>query len=130
MTKPLPEEKWCGGCKLYHPLSNFHVSRNAVDGLQWRCKDCVRQYNREHRRPGAKKVASNKKLATFADLLQEDLAGKVNAGAQLTYALFHLPVEWWKQEQPWSLLRAYMNACAAYGIDDARRKAMSVDDDA
>jgi len=47
--------------------------------------------------------------------LAADAIEKVNAGAQLTYALYHRDADWWK-DQPDSVVRAYMRACTAYGV--------------
>jgi hypothetical protein len=47
--------------------------------------------------------------------LAADLVEKVNAGAQLAYALYHRDPEWWR-DQPTSVIRAYTRATKAYGI--------------
>lgn len=124
MTTPDVPEKWCSGCDQYVALSEFHKSRNAVDGLQWRCKECMRAYNREHRR-----IPRPKKAVPFSDVLVKDMTTKVDAGAQLIYALYHMGGEWWKRELTRGFWRAYENACAAYGLDASLNKKRSQDDD-
>lgn len=48
-------------------------------------------------------------------MLAADVIEKVNAGAQLTYALYHAGKEWWR-DQPPSIVRACMRAQRAYGV--------------
>lgn len=33
---------WCGSCKRFRPLSEFHVDQSRWDGLRNRCKACRR----------------------------------------------------------------------------------------
>lgn len=37
-------EKWCGGCSSLKDRSEFHRSTALADGLQVRCKACVKAY--------------------------------------------------------------------------------------
>ncbi|MFF8412896.1 hypothetical protein [Streptomyces omiyaensis] len=36
-------EKWCGGCRSWHPRSKFGSDRSRGDGLQPRCKESLRR---------------------------------------------------------------------------------------
>lgn len=53
---------------------------------------------------------------SFATVLERDLIRKVDAGAYLTYALYHAPVEWLKTA-PGVVLHAIARAQAAYAIN-------------
>jgi hypothetical protein len=54
-------------------------------------------------------------LASAPDAVGANLIAKVDAGAQLVYALYHQSAEF-HRDLPLSLLRAYTKACKAYGI--------------
>jgi hypothetical protein len=45
-----PQTKVCTHCKRILPLDKFYVSPNHADGLQRLCVDCMREYNRTHKR--------------------------------------------------------------------------------
>lgn len=53
------------------------------------------------------------------DMVSTNLIEKVDAGAQLAFALYHRDPQWWK-DQPLSIIKAYMRACEAYGIGGRR----------
>lgn len=36
--------KFCGGCRLAQPVSEFHANRLMPDGLAKTCKGCVQAY--------------------------------------------------------------------------------------
>lgn len=36
--------KICNECNLEKPLSEFHKNKNAPDGFQYKCKDCIKKY--------------------------------------------------------------------------------------
>ena len=55
MTPPVPhiwvdnvEQKRCHQCKLYAPVVDFYKLRKSYDGLQQKCKACVKVYSDEH----------------------------------------------------------------------------------
>ena len=37
-------KKFCNGCGKEKPFDEFHINKNARDGVQTRCKDCVSVY--------------------------------------------------------------------------------------
>lgn len=49
---------------------------------------------------------------------EQDLIRKADAGAQLVYAMYHAPADWWnnKAPMPTSVHLAYMRACQAHRI--------------
>jgi hypothetical protein len=61
-------------------------------------------------------MPKNTEAAPDPVTLAANLIRKVDAGAQLVHALYHMPVEWWRQELPRGLLAAYRHAYDAYGI--------------
>lgn len=60
----LPIDKYCPKCDETKPSADFHPSKSERDGLQWACKECVKQMS---------KLADEKKLAykPFSLLLQQ-----------------------------------------------------------
>ena len=42
-------DKWCGGCKTHKDRSEVHRARTQPDGLQVRCKACVKEYRTKNR---------------------------------------------------------------------------------
>lgn len=55
--------KTCSKCKSEKPLKEFSKSRNAKDGLQSRCRHCVKLYDQKpHTRAGFRKCLRCKKL--------------------------------------------------------------------
>jgi hypothetical protein len=41
--------KFCASCKIEKPLSDFHVRKNRISGVQSTCKDCANKNKREYR---------------------------------------------------------------------------------
>jgi len=46
---PLPDDKFCGGCRRWLPLDQFAKAARASDGRQSRCAECHRLAMREWR---------------------------------------------------------------------------------
>lgn len=44
------EQKTCSKCGVLKPLTEFHVKKQQVDGLNTQCKACVRGYSRAYHR--------------------------------------------------------------------------------
>ena len=42
------ECKWCSKCKQYLPLDEFSHSKASQDGLNFYCKQCDREWHRQH----------------------------------------------------------------------------------
>lgn len=63
----MEETKTCTGCNRELPLSAFGRSKNAPDGLAYRCKECTNAAKREYIHSRKKKhlVYSNPELAKF-----------------------------------------------------------------
>ena len=40
--------KHCNRCNTSKPLNEFSKYKAAKDGLQAKCKECVKQYNKQH----------------------------------------------------------------------------------
>jgi hypothetical protein len=56
--------------------------------------------------------------AAAGAVIGADHIEKLNAGAALTYALHQCPQDWWRSEKPpLDVVRAYLRACLAYGIN-------------
>jgi hypothetical protein len=47
------EKKQCGKCKEFKPLTEFYKNKSTSDGLARWCKECKKQYRREHKAHGA-----------------------------------------------------------------------------
>lgn len=47
--------KKCGKCKKKKPLEGFYKNKSKKDGLQSRCKDCIKDYNAKNREVRLKK---------------------------------------------------------------------------
>lgn len=53
------QTKVCSKCNKELPISHFHCNNSSVDGLQYYCKDCMREANKviaEKRRDALKQV--------------------------------------------------------------------------
>jgi len=48
--------KRCGSCGEEKELSDFHDDKKAADGRQFRCKDCKREYCKEHYAKHSKRI--------------------------------------------------------------------------
>lgn len=57
--------KICTKCKESKPESEFGPVRNSKDGLNWRCRPCVREYSRYHYKSGRDAVAKAQRKAEF-----------------------------------------------------------------
>jgi hypothetical protein len=42
----MPSHKRCNKCGKSKPLSSFNVHPKNKDGRDWKCKECVAEYNR------------------------------------------------------------------------------------
>lgn len=47
--------KRCSHCKQEHPTTEFHKNACRPDGLADWCKECVREYNAQHREENAER---------------------------------------------------------------------------
>jgi hypothetical protein len=47
------EKKQCGKCKKVKPVTEFYKNKSTSDGLARWCKECKKQYRREHKAHGA-----------------------------------------------------------------------------
>jgi hypothetical protein len=52
--------KQCRICHEWKPVTDFHRNSKSRDGLQGRCKPCVRAYNREWRARNRDRIATYK----------------------------------------------------------------------
>ena len=43
----MEKTKRCSKCGKELPLSEFNKSKRAKDGLQWMCKECMKQYDKQ-----------------------------------------------------------------------------------
>lgn len=41
--------KYCGSCSTVKEFSDFNKSKTMLDGLQYKCKSCVKEYNAQPR---------------------------------------------------------------------------------
>ena len=48
--------KVCTKCKVSKPLAEYHKTKSSKDGLQYRCKSCVAEYNRSDKIKAYQKV--------------------------------------------------------------------------
>lgn len=55
-------KKWCNGCDDLKDVSDFHKSNGSPDGLQTRCKACVRNYQVQNR----ERIAASQKARDVA----------------------------------------------------------------
>jgi hypothetical protein len=63
------ESKWCAGCERDLPVEDFHVSTQAKDGRQARCKECRRALNQTPEMRAASKVYNLRYCETRRDEL-------------------------------------------------------------
>lgn len=43
------DKKTCTKCGVEKPLTEYHASKKSPDGLRWRCKGCVKEYQQANR---------------------------------------------------------------------------------
>lgn len=84
-------QKRCGKCGLIHPVTAFHVRRASVDGLAYKCRECVNRDTEAWRKkhPNAHKewYAENKEqrsedFSEYREKNKEDLKAKFAAWAK------------------------------------------------
>lgn len=65
--------KFCGGCKKNLPTSGFSKNRRTKDGLQAKCKGCIKASSRAYREANRAKLAEKQKAyyATNREKAQE-----------------------------------------------------------
>jgi len=72
MTKRIEHvngKKWCYKCKTRKTLECFGKNKSAWDGLQNKCKDCRKEYNKKH--PEKKKEWNKKNLEHIREYSKE-----------------------------------------------------------
>lgn len=60
-------EKWCGGCKAYHPRTAFQRNRSAPDGLQKTCREFTNARRRDYYRTHEQGQAARKRGEYWRD---------------------------------------------------------------
>lgn len=51
-------DKMCVGCQRLLPSENYHKNKAAKDGLQSRCKSCIKEYTRQYRQKNKRRNSS------------------------------------------------------------------------
>jgi rubredoxin len=54
-------EKTCSTCKLIKSVELFHRAKKSPDGHTYKCKSCVYEYNKEHRKNNKEKISQQMK---------------------------------------------------------------------
>lgn len=67
-------EKICGTCRKRLPASSFHLKREAKDGLQPSCRDCVRTYFSSYK--AANSVKINARDREWRNANRAEIAGR------------------------------------------------------
>lgn len=84
--------KACGKCRENKPVSEFHRNSTAVDNLQWACKSCIRNYDKQ-RMVKQKKVVRRKRTVKRTNVrvsqelinrARKEIAGGMNHRVALT----------------------------------------------
>lgn len=42
-------EKYCGGCRVFKPITEFNKRKASPDGRALRCRTCTKKYAAQHR---------------------------------------------------------------------------------